>query len=244
MTRRIEFIETVLKGPKDKRTLVEDLGVSRSTVDRAARELESLELITYSADGYIPTPVCERAATRFFALTDAIELRRKWKPFLRWMPADEFDLDLALLQDADLLLPEAGNPWAMINRHVQLLKEMDRFRGILPLVGLHAHEASYERIMENGAEGEAVVSQDVVNTLRSNPAYAEKTQEMAATGRYGIYQYEGNIPYALMMIDDTVQIGVDEDGEPRAILETDSAEVRKWADDAYNTYKQQAEEVI
>lgn len=241
---RIEVIECLLEEPRDKRTLVDDLEVSRSTVDRATRELEATDLITYTQGEYTVTELGELAATELFGLIDTIDLRQEWEPFLQWLPDDEISLDLELLQDADLLVSEPTNPWAMVNRHVQLLKEMEIFRGTLPLVGLHAHEASYERIMHNGASVEAVVGSGVVDTLQSDPDYAEKTEEMAATDRYEIYRYNGHLPCALMMIDDTVQIGVDEDGEPRAILETDSDSARMWAEDVYVTYKQEAEQVI
>ena len=38
-----------------------------------------------------------------------------------------------------------------------------------------------------------------------------------------------------------MQVGVDEDGEPRGLLETDSEEVREWAENKYDSYKQEAE---
>jgi predicted transcriptional regulator len=237
MTRRIEFIETVLKGPKDKRTLVEDLGVSRSTVDRAARELESLELITYSADGYIPTPVCERAATRFFDLTDAIELRRQWEPFLRWVPNEEFDLDLRLLEDAELVVAEPGDPWAMINRHVQLIGKMDRGRFVLPYTGMHAAETAHEQIVHNGAVCELIVEPSVAETFQSNPDYAQVVDEIMATGRLDVFIHEGELPYGLALVNGTAQIIVADGDDPRALAETDAPDVWDWMEETYNDYR-------
>lgn len=244
MIRRIEVVETLLEAPKDKRTLVEDLSISRSTVDRATRELESLGLIRYTADGYTPTSVCERTATHFFELTDAIGLRRQWEPFLQWVPDDEFDLDFHLLEDAELLLPEQGDPWAMVNRHVQLLKEADYSRVLLPLCGLHAYEAVHQKIIDEGGRCDSVVAPSVANTLQSNPDYAELTEDLVPTGRFTVSVYKDEIPYFVGILDDTVQIGVDENGEPRALLETDSPEIRDWAENVYTDYEQQAEKAI
>ena len=39
----------------------------------------------------------------------------KMSAFLRWIPESEFDLDLAQLADADIVLPEPGDPLAMVS---------------------------------------------------------------------------------------------------------------------------------
>jgi hypothetical protein len=64
---------------------------------------------------------------------------------------------------------------------------------------------------------------------------------MVDTGRFEVHVHDGDIPYYLGILDDTVQMGVNEDGEPRGLLETDSEEVREWAENRYESYKQEAE---
>nr|WP_137285882.1 hypothetical protein [Halorussus salinisoli] len=94
------------------------------------------------------------------------------------------------------------------------MKQAQSGKAILPLVGLHAHEAGYESIVENGAEMELIVSPEVAETLQNEAEYAELTEEMAATGRLHMFKYEGELPYAIVVLDETVQIDVDEAGEP------------------------------
>lgn len=241
---RFPFLKFLEEEPKDKRTLVAELDCSRSTVNRGIRELEALDLVEYVNGGYRITSLGELVATDFADLADTIQLRVQYEPFLRWMPDDEFDLELNLLSDADLLLPEQGDPYAMINRHVTVIEQTDYHQFVLPLVGLHAYKAAHQQIMENGAQAEAVVSPEAADTLQSGQEYATLTEEMAATGRYELYQFDGDIPYFVGLLDDTVQIGVDEAGEPRALVETDNADVRSWAEATFEEYKQQAEPVI
>lgn len=69
------------------------------------------------------------------------------------------------------------------------------------------------------------------------------TEEMAATGRYRVFQYDDPIPYFVGLLGETVQIGADEDGEPRALVETDSAGVRSWAETKFEEYKRRADPV-
>jgi predicted transcriptional regulator len=242
--RRFSFFDSLGKDPKDKRTLVDELDCSRSTVNRGIRELEGLDLVAYTDGGYRITPLGATVATGFAELAETVELRLRYKPFLEWMPEDAFDLDLTLLRDAELLVPEAGDPYAMVNRHVNVLSQAEDLKAVLPLVGVHAYEAVHKQIVDNGARCEGVVTPEVADTLQSNPNYAEITKELAATGRFQLYQYDGDIPYFVGLLDDTVQMGVDEEGEPRAIVETTNPEVQNWAETTFTEYKQQAEQVV
>lgn len=241
---RFPFMEALGAEPKEKRTLVSDLDCSRSTVDRGIRDLEALDLVAYVDGCYQLTPLGEAVATGVADLAATVDLRLQYEPFLEWMPEDEFDLELELLRDADLVLPEQGDPYAMINRHVTVIEQTDDLQCVLPVVGLHAYKASHKQIMENGARVEAVVSPEAADTLQSAPEYAKLTEEMAATGRYELHQYDGDIPYFVGLLDDTVQIGVDEAGEPRALVETDNAEVQDWATATFEEYKQQAAPIV
>lgn len=66
---------------------------------------------------------------------------------------------------------------------------------------------------------------------------------MAATGRYQLFEFDGEIPYFIGILDDAVQIGVDEAGKPRALLESEHPEVRTWAENTIEEYKEEAEPV-
>lgn len=242
--QRWEVMDCLRETSKDKRTLVEDLDCSRSTVNRAIRELESIGVIKYTDGEYGVTPLGESIASRFEEMMETVELWTQLEPFLQWMPEEEFDLELQHLEDAELLVPEPGNPWSMVNRHVSILSQANDIHCILPLTGLHAHEAVHEQVLQNDTRAELVVTSDVANTFQSDPAYAGLTEEMAATGRYHVFQYDDHIPYFIGLLDDTVQIGVDEQGEPRALVETDNTEVRNWAATTFEDYKQQADLVI
>lgn len=76
IVQRAQFLERLLDDPAEKRTLVEQLEVSRSTVDRALRDLEVEGLVTYADEGYALTAVGEILATRYFAFRDATATHR------------------------------------------------------------------------------------------------------------------------------------------------------------------------
>lgn len=241
LNRRGEILDRLAEDPCDKRTLADELDIPRSTLDRAVRELEAVDLVTYMEGNYNSTPVGERLARRFSTFLEQVAVLLDHKPFFQWMPVEELEFDPRLLAGAELLVPERDNPYAMIDRHVQLLDDVQHVRGMLPVVGLHAHETAHERVVEHGAEAELVVESGVADVMLSKPPFAELTEEMVETGRFDLSVYGGTIPYFLCLFDDeTVQIGVDDGGEPRAMLETDRPEVRVWAKDSIDDYSQQA----
>lgn len=242
--KRIDLLECLLDGPTDKRTLEDEVPVSRSTVDRAVRELEVLELVEYCSEGYAITPVGEIVTGECADLLETVDVALELEEFVRWLPLSEFHLDLEALADAELLVPDPSNPYAMIDRHVQLVKETDHGRGMLPLTGLHAYEAAHENVVERGARTELVVEPDVAEVMLSDPAFEELTIEMLGTGRFDLSVYDGTIPYFVGVFDDeTVQMGVDADGEPRALVETTEVDVVSWAHATIDEYAQQASEV-
>lgn len=242
--QRWEVVKSLRKRPQDKRTLVENLDCSRSTVNRAIRELEAMAVVEYVDGKYVVTPLGESIGSRFEEMMGTVELWLQLEPFLQWMPDDEFDLELQHLQDAELVLPEPSDPYAMINRHVKAVEQANDHKCILPLIGLHALTAGHKQVVDNGARAELVVTSEAADTLQSNPDYVELTEDMAATGRFNLYQYDGTIPYFVGLLDETVQIGVDEQGEPRALLETDNAKARSWAAATFNEYKHEAQPVM
>jgi predicted transcriptional regulator len=238
--RRVDFLECVEEESKDKRTIADEFELSRSTLDRAVRELEALQLLSHGKDGYEPTVCGQLAAEEYRRLERRIEILCELQPFLRWVSPSSFDLELEWLADAELLLPEPGDPYAMVNRHVQLVNRSDSGKALLPVTGLHAHQAGAENVLERGGEFELIVTPDVARTLRDNQNYAELTEEMTETNCFDLFVYDGSIPYAVALLDDTVQIAADEDGEPRALLESNAPEVRNWAKRKIERYKRQA----
>lgn len=129
----------------------------------------------------------------------------------------------------------------MVNRHINRLEKTDEIRALLPVTDLHAMKVCHDRVVDHGATTEHIASTGVVDVFQTDSAYREYYHELAKTARYDLYRYAGNIPYYLGVLDDTVQIGVDEDGEPRGLIETRNEELFEWAVNTLDGYREQAE---
>lgn len=241
LVRRRAFVDRLRERPHEKRELVSALDVSRPTVYRGLRELEEADLVEHDSGRYALTTFGDLVVERFVGFLDSVGSAAEVESFLRWVPPGSLDLDLdpRHLADADVVSASPGDPYAMVNRHVRRLKEADHVRALLPLTGLHAHEAMHDRVVEGDARAELVVASPVVETMRTDPDYRPLTADLAATDRYEVVVVD-DLPYYLGVLDDLTQVGVDDDGQPRALLETDDDTVRAWAEETIESYRADA----
>ena len=107
-----------------------------------------------------------------------------------------------------------------------------------------AAQAIRDRVVEEGAHSTVVTTPEVVRTYQSDPAYAPLTEEMAETGRFVLYQYDDPVPCFVGLLDGTVQVGVDDDGEPKALVEGESAALREWAETTFAEFRRKATPVV
>lgn len=224
-----------------KRELRDRLDASRTTVGRNLEALCEQGLVADGDGEYRITRAGETIAADFFDLVETTAVASRLEPLLQWLPDDEFDVDLARLRDATVITADESNPYAPVERHVEALKRAERVRLFVGVTGQHAWEVARRRVVEEGATHEYVVGPGVVETLRADPNYTEPCTSMLGTDRFDLSVYDGEVPYYLGVLDETVQIGVeDAEGMPRALLETDVDALGEWATGTYEQYRERS----
>lgn len=240
---RIRLLEAVREEePVKKQALRNRFDMSRTTLGRNLEMLKDQGWIeTPAPRTYALTCTGSLVTTTFSDLMEVVQLTKRLRPFLQWIPQAEIDIDLRLLADANVVCSTENDPYAPVHRHVEVVKQADHVRLLLSVMGQQPLEEAGRRILNGDAEYETVVAPGLEETINTNAKYAELIDEQRATGRHEISVYDGNIPYYLGILDDIVQIGAeDAQGVPRALLETDSEDVREWAERKYAEYKQEA----
>lgn len=224
----------------DKRELRERLDASRTTIGRNLEALEDRHWIANGNGTYEITQLGELVVDDFFELLETVGTANRLTEFVRWIPEEEFDLDIRHLDDARVAFAQSDSPYAPVNRHVQTLESADRVRLLLPIVGVEPMK-TLRRQLRNGARCESIVAPPLADTFRSDEQYAALIEGLRRTGDFTIEVADEPIPYYVGLVDDTVQIGVeDENGMPRALLETESEEAIEWAKRTYERYARTA----
>jgi predicted transcriptional regulator len=213
---------------------------SRTTVQRNLKALVDRGVVSNSNQSYSLTPRGRYLTESLLDLLESVMVFNRLQPVLKWIDHQDLDLDLRYFADATMVVPDNGDPYKMINHHVEAISGAESAFGLLPFTGLHATETATSEVIENCATMEIVATPEVADTHRTDPRYRELNDAAAQTGRWKIYEYPGKLPFCLTVIDGTVQLIVAEDGEPRGLLETQSDEVRSWATTTYESHRDES----
>ncbi|MFB6139767.1 MAG: helix-turn-helix transcriptional regulator [Halosimplex sp.] len=227
-------------GPASQRDLRDRVDASRSTLSRALAALEERGWVEQSGGAYELTPKGGVVAEEFLGLLESIRAVDRLSTFLEWFPYAEFDVDVARFREADVTTASPSDPYAPAREQTQLIDQVERFRGFLPSLDIEGTRVVHDRITEGSFEAEIVLSADAEATVESGE-FADLFREQVATGRLTVHVVDGELPFYLGLADGLAQVGVEDDeGFPRALLETTDPAVVDWATDVYDSYRDRA----
>ncbi|MXR19989.1 helix-turn-helix transcriptional regulator [Halobacterium bonnevillei] len=241
---RLEFVQALLDDPKDKRTLVSETDVSRSTVNRAVRDLEGKGLIERTNGEYRPTAYGELLADEFTSLLETAAFAWNVRDVLEQIPADELDFDLARLADATITTPTPANPSAPLERVVQIKRTASTLRSLASGRSPGALDA-HERGLEAGdAVFETVLSEELLAWLAAGSNRRQRVADLLAYDDLHVYVCDDDIPVPLGITEDVVFFGVSSpEGAPVALVESTDQSVRDWAVETFEATRDAAERV-
>ena len=237
---RVEILAALRAGAATKYELRERLDCSRTTVDRNLEHLQEAGWIEQAPGGYELTTCGEIVVEQATAYLETVTAAKRLQPILRWLPRDELDIDVRHFADAELTIADEVTPMAVVDRHVQRITETTDMRTLLPLTSTQPIEMQYRVMQQREVRAEHLVTPAVAEVYRADEQFSETLQEMLESDGFEIYVTEEPITYYLGILDDVVQIGVDEDGDPRGLLETDDEAVYEWATGKIDRYQSSA----
>ncbi|ADB59313.1 hypothetical protein Htur_0413 [Haloterrigena turkmenica DSM 5511] len=225
-----------------KTELRDEFDVSRVTVQRNLDALEDRDLIRSHVHEYEIRPLGELVADELDATIDTIAFAERIRPFLRWFPETALEFDVRALADATVVVSDSTDPYAPVNRHIEAIERADRFRCLLPAIGLPALTVAHERVVEHDQRQEIICSPALESTVRSEPEYRDLVADITSHDDCTMRVADSELTYYLGLFEEVVQIGVeDDDGIPRALVETEASEIRTWATRTYDCYRERSE---
>ncbi|KAB1187686.1 MULTISPECIES: winged helix-turn-helix domain-containing protein [Haloferax] len=241
LNRRSVLLESISKYPARKRTLVDELDTSRSTIDRGIRDLETLGLVKYESGLYSLTSVGQFIETIFFDFQESVTVATNLAPFLEWMDPEWFDVNLSSLRDAQVFVADSNDSFGPWDWHAGTVRTTQLYRALLPSVGREPMEIKYRTIVENESELDVIVSHETAEKLQSEPL-VDVFEDMLETGRVTVYVCDEPIPYYIGIFDNVVQVGCcGNHGIPHTLLETSAPECVTWAENKFNSYQTRSE---
>jgi predicted transcriptional regulator len=228
----------------DRYEIGEQVEVSRRTVIRTLNTLTEHGCVAESDGSYRLTAFGSVLIESYQRFAEETELASDLAPFLTHMPDGVLDLDLQHFEDAELITATEGSPYAVLDRTLAIRRQASEIRELSPIIEQKSIAQLAQRI-RNGepVSVEVVLSESALEASEIHPDYQEHQQLVSQADQTDIYLASIDIPFLLCIADDTVAIGVTNDGKPHALVVSTNADVKQWAEQTYETYQEHVQQV-
>lgn len=194
LNRRFEIVQALSEEPREKRSLVEAVDCSRSTVDRATRELEEYGLIV-RVDGALElTPTAELILRDFERVRERIPGLREAQQVLSRLPP-ELDVDPAFLKNGTVVTAGKPNPVAPLRRVLELTDHVGAIHGIFSTVHPRAVERYRDRLADDEFRAELITEPITYRHLHS--AYGQAFEAMERSDDLSLFLLDREIEFCL-----------------------------------------------
>jgi predicted transcriptional regulator len=229
-----------LAEPKAKRDLVAELDRSRSTGDRAVRELAAEDLVVCE-DGYRRTAAGRLAFELYEALLADLDSVAAASELLRPLPSAA-PMSPAMLRGARIEVAEAPSPSTVVDPVYELFTRAEAVQAFSVAVARPDYADDIrDRLLAGEFEVECVYEEGVVEYAR---AEREGFAEFVADAPVEPYVHP-DLPYALRLFDlpegRTAAITVYDDEQlPKGVVINGSPEACEWAAAVFDRYRDAA----
>lgn len=229
ITRRGGVLRAVDRKGVGKRELVEELDVSRSTIDRSVRELEANGFIERTSSGYRRTLAGELALDEFETFESRVEGVVNSLDVLESLSPDA-SLDAAVFEDATIVRSDRHLPNRPVMELCDLLDSATSIRSHVVAI-FPKQVTTYAERAEAGVEIDLVLAEGAAERLIAE--FEEPLQRSLDTDPFHARQISDADEFGVLVVEtpDGAEAGVLllGDGGVRAFVRTDSPTAVAWA---------------
>jgi predicted transcriptional regulator len=241
---RIPALVALTERPRSRSELCELTGVSSSTIRRTLDEFEDRIWIRKDGYQYTATRLGEVVASGMEDLIKQVETERKLRDIWHWLPDEVSEFTIETWEAMTITVAEPDAPYRPIDRFESLLKETDKLRLVRPEIALM--EPCFDVLVQLIDEGVDVI---LVARPESHTyflsTYPERSSEMMQQDNFTVLEHDDLPPCGTGLLDERVTISCYEQdsGTVHALIDTQVAPIREWAQSVYETYTANAQPV-
>jgi len=241
LARRADLVRAVRAKPRSKPRLVEELGVSRSTVDRAVRELEAEGFVERS-DGVSLTLQGRLALDSYETLAADFDGLDAAASALGTLP-DDARVDTALFRDATVVEASPVAPQRATEAYRSLAADATRIRGYASTLLDSTVPTLRDQVVEAGLELELLLGSDVLTVLVGS--HGDAVADARDTGRMALREVEDGLAYSLMLVETpattyAAALFYDDTGHT-GLVRNDAPDAVAWAESVYEDLRAAAD---
>lgn len=238
--RRFDLLALLADGPVSKPALVDDLDVSRSTVNRALRELEEWHLVARTEGKHVLTPAGRLLTAALDEyLTDLATLAEASR-VLAHLPV-EVEVPLEFLRDAEVIHATPPSSTRVLRRVSNSLRHATRSRCLIGELASETGAEFFRDQIEDGLDFEVVFDDHMLSFL-----LAERREELQVYADEADVYTTDRIPYSLLITeegDGTVEchfVVYDDEGNLAGLLVNDTPDAVAWAEGLFERVRDDA----
>lgn len=233
LVRHHEMLRTMAKAPRTKDELSTALGLSRSTIDRRIRELETQYLVEPGPRGYMMTAAARLATERYEEFDAQLANFDRLARALSVLPPD-VPLDSSLLT-SDVTLSDPSVPQQPVSEYAAIVEQATHVRAMSSTIVPQLVEIYHRKIVEDGMTAQLLLTDAVLERLIAT--YAEEFQRTLETGRLSVRLIE-EPSYGLSIVETELGMSVNlllsvDTGVHALVKSIDPAAVQ-WAEVVYD----------
>jgi len=241
---RIPALVALTERPRSRSELCELTGVSSSTIRRTLDEFEDRIWIHRDGYRYTATRLGAVVASGMEELIEQVETERKLRDVWHWLPEEVRESTVETWAAMTVTVAEPDAPYRPVNRFESLLEDTKELRLVRPEIALI--EPCFDvlvRLIEEEVEVVLLARPDSHTYFLST--YPERSSAMMEQDCFTVLEYDDLPPYGTGILDDRVAIScyVEDTGMVHALVDTDEAAIREWAQSVYETYTAKAQPV-
>jgi predicted transcriptional regulator len=236
---RVTVLESLAGGRRTRSELADATGASQATLGRILGDFEDRDWVVRTEGAYAATATGRLVAEGFGDLLDVMAAERELRDVVAYLPTDAMDFDLRHLADATIVTPTQTRPNAPLQRLLELMRSADSVTAFSHALNDQSLSVVADRLGDQ--EFEAVLTRGAVDSLTADDGLRERLRRVVSAPSAGIRVAEDDIPAAVTIADDVVNLLVRDDrGVVQASVDTTDPAVREWAERRYEHYRVQS----
>jgi len=241
LSKRSDILQAVADEPLTKPQLIDVVGVSRSTIDRGIRSLESVDCVENKNGQYTVTTKGELALDEYLRYNTNTDSIHEGGEVLNYL-SNDVEINTSFLRNMTVHSQNPHIPDAVLEYGSELLQSATQLTGLAPVALSSYPNLINDAIEERGMSVELVMENSVLNSLQE--IKADVLSELTNDKDMDLYIYEDSLPYAVWIMEhnetETAGITVYGNGSVQGILSNDSPGAVEWAKDVCKEYRDQA----
>ena len=235
---RIVFLRALTESPAGKTEIESRTGLSRSTINRRAEEMEKNQWVEMDTTRrYRLTFVGELLIRHYNTFEASLEQLATKKKFFNQLQNRNIDIPLDVLEQSDVILATDKDPHIVVNNFIKGTRlDIETFRGIVPVTS-PIFQAHATQILEQGADMELIIDATVLESAETK--YPTDVERGFTAENFTFLVHQTKLDFGLALFGDQHALfcAYNDKGQLTAGLVGQSQALIDWVAQIYESYR-------